>query len=105
MHTDDSDPGGVVYWTRDGDKLEVCDIEADGYGVHSTIQWSYYYDHDYHNGYYLNETRGNGKCSYRDAADGGVYDIPEHTYVEVWVCLEKDGVNRTDTCDHSVWNN
>ncbi|MEU5613471.1 hypothetical protein AB0H03_32975 [Streptomyces sparsogenes] len=37
MHTDDSDPGGRVRFKADGDKVELCDIEADGWKVNLTI--------------------------------------------------------------------
>ncbi|MFJ9633155.1 hypothetical protein ACIRU8_36160 [Streptomyces sp. NPDC101175] len=105
MHTDDTDPGGVVYWTNNGDKLEVCDIEKDGYGVHVGISWSYNYDGPYTDAYYINQTAGNGTCGYRDAGDGGVYNIPEGTYVWVWIALKKGDKIDTDTRDDSVWLN
>ncbi|WP_146075807.1 hypothetical protein [Streptomyces sp. Ru62] len=103
MHTNDGDPGGVVYWTAYGDKFEVCDIEADGWAVVGSIDTSKYYDGPYDGGYSLT-VGGNGKCVYRDAGDGGAYDLPENTYVRVYVCLYKDG-GYGEYCDLSVWLN
>ncbi|MEU0467510.1 hypothetical protein ABZ215_26205 [Amycolatopsis sp. NPDC006131] len=94
MHTDDGDPGGRVRFQPNGDRVEVCDIEADGYGV------ELYVSRPYHNDSYRIRVGGNGNCVTRDA-DWPGYNLAENTYYDFDIYLTKN--NRLHYWDESTW--
>jgi hypothetical protein len=79
MHTGDA-YGSVTGWsgegvfTEEGDRVHICDTDADGRGVAI-----YVYKGTPADGYlrYSMQVGGNGNCVTKSAADGGVYDLPE----------------------------
>lgn len=83
VYTNDSDPGGVVYFEEHGDIVRVCDIEADGYAVRvethhiGRTRW----------GYTL-QRGGVGNCRQVDA---NYYNLPENEYIDFEITLVKDG--------------
>ncbi|HVV11461.1 hypothetical protein [Amycolatopsis sp.] len=80
VHTNDSDPGGVAYFTEHGDVSEVCDIESDGWAVGVDVYWN--------GGEYTLKAGGNGNCK---STDANTHDIPENTYVNFRIYLYKSG--------------
>lgn len=79
MHTGDAF-GDLTGWsgegvfTEEGDRVHICDTDADGRGV-----IIYVYKGTPDNGVLLYSTHvgGNGNCVTKSAADGGVYNLPE----------------------------
>ncbi|MFB9687837.1 hypothetical protein [Amycolatopsis plumensis] len=79
MHTGDAF-GDVTGWsgegvfTEEGDRVHICDTDADGRGVAI-----YVYKGTPASGaqLYWMHVGGNGNCVTRSAADGGVYNLPE----------------------------
>ncbi|MEV5962934.1 hypothetical protein AB0L70_14295 [Kribbella sp. NPDC051952] len=92
MHTDDGDPGGVIKFTRDGDYIQLCDIEADGWAVSGQVS-------DNTNGYSL-QIGGNGRCT---TVNAKTHDLKEDVHISVRVCLIRSG--RESYCDTSSWFN
>ncbi|MEU5608033.1 hypothetical protein ACI2L4_00780 [Streptomyces sparsogenes] len=65
MHSDDGDPGARLRFEANGDIVEICDIEADGFAAYAEI-------YDYKTGQSRTLTvGGNGNCKRRDASDYG----------------------------------
>ncbi|MGO4754404.1 hypothetical protein AB4212_38365, partial [Streptomyces sp. 2MCAF27] len=65
IHSDDGDPGARLRFEANGDIVELCDIEADGFAAYAEI-----YDPK------TGQTRtltvgGDGNCKRRDASDSG----------------------------------
>lgn len=84
MHTDDGDPGGLVRFAPDGDYVEVCDIEADGWAVNAIVeQQGRGIAYQIHVG-------GNGNCAVTSAATAG-HNLVEGDYVKITVSLGKNG--------------
>lgn len=96
MHTDDGDPGGLIRFSANGDYVEVCDIEADGYAVRGDVN-------DYAGADYTLTAGGNGKCSVTSAAHTG-RDLLEGACVKFTVGLYKDG-GSNEYEDWSFWHN
>lgn len=79
MHTGDAF-GDVTGWsgegvfTEEGDRVHICDTDADGRGVAI-----YVYKGTPASGtqLYSMHVGGNGNCVTKSAASGGVYDLPE----------------------------
>ncbi|WP_370967102.1 hypothetical protein [Amycolatopsis sp. cg9] len=79
LHTGDAF-GDVTGWsgegvfTEEGDRVHICDTDADGRGVIIDV-----YKGTPENGYilYSMHVGGNGNCDTKSAADGGVYNLPE----------------------------
>ncbi|MDX3190042.1 hypothetical protein PV458_16670 [Streptomyces sp. MN03-5084-2B] len=79
MHTGDAF-GDVTGWsgegvfTEEGDRVHICDTDADGRGVAI-----YVYKGTPATGTFLYsmEVGGNGNCVTKSAADGGVHNLPE----------------------------
>lgn len=80
VYTTDGDPGGSLYWAGDysgtTEFWNVCDNQADGYGVDGTVSWS-------GNSQTIYATGGNGKCT--DNPSG--WNLAEGTKVTLRVCL------------------
>jgi hypothetical protein len=98
MYTDDGDPGGVIRFKAYGDRVQVCDIQADGYGV---IGWI---DDGYGSGPNRVYVGGYGSCKTVDAStSGGKYNQRENTWVHFEVCLTNS--SHTGWCDEAGWWN
>jgi len=79
MHTGDvwgniSGWSGEGVFTEEGDRVHICDVDADGYAV---IMFVYkgapatgYILYSFHVG-------GEGTCATKSAADGGIHNLPE----------------------------
>jgi hypothetical protein len=92
MYTDDPAPGGVVYFTAYGDKVKLCDIEADGRGVTLNVS---------HNGVtrYNMSVGGWGNCVTRSNSSGPAFDLPEGKVYKFRICLT------SGWCDEAWWAN
>jgi hypothetical protein len=100
MNTDDGDPGGRVEFTKRGDRVRVCDKEADGYSA-----WVGVYDHDKGDKHvYDLYARQNGTCIevYADLAPK--YDLTEGHDFKFVVCLD-NGEYWKHYCDTAYWSN
>ena len=97
VSTNDSDPGGRAYWTANGDVVQVCDIESDGWAAIVSVG---YFSSAYHvvDRYSL-EAGGNGDCIAKGAANGGVYDLPEGYKIAIEVCLINSDLGYGTYCD------
>ncbi|MEU9796855.1 hypothetical protein AB0E27_41030 [Streptomyces sparsogenes] len=95
MHTDDSDPGGRVRFKMNGDVVELCDIEADGWKVKLTIVHGY-------TGNVVDrmDVGGNGNCVTHSASNGHNLTEGQHYYFQIY--LSKDGTP-LDYDDSSDW--
>jgi hypothetical protein len=100
MYTDDDNPGGRIDFWPNGDVVELCDIQADGYAAYASLGpnsgsgWV---------GYSLS-VGGNGKCVIHRASQGGHYDLPEEACVAVFIFLDKNGGFPQFT-DSAAWIN
>ncbi|WP_262706397.1 MULTISPECIES: hypothetical protein [Streptomyces] len=99
MKTDDGDPGGKLTFNSDGDKIKVCDEQADGWSA-----VAYVINPDGSTRYSLS-ARGNGNCTPRSADDGGRYNLHDGTDYTFRVCLDHDGSGTGDDrfCDSARW--
>jgi hypothetical protein len=95
MWTDDGDPGGRVVFHADGDYVELCDKEADGYGVYLTIT-----DTDGNGGYSMS-VGGNDECKVHRASEGGKYDLEEGSCLSFHIGLGPS--YKFD--DYALWKN
>ncbi|HET6740435.1 MAG TPA: hypothetical protein VFH76_15925 [Kribbella sp.] len=84
LHSDDGDPGAVIRFAPDGDYVEVCDIEADGWGAQVIV------DQAGPGISYTMRANGNGNCSVTSAATAG-HDLKETHYAQFCVSLGKNG--------------
>lgn len=84
IRTTDSRPGGRVRFLADGDVVEVCDIQADGYAVHVSV-----YDVTARKHKYSYRIGGNGRCQTLRASLGGKYDLAEGHVFRIRVCLKR----------------
>jgi hypothetical protein len=84
LHSDDGDPGAVIRFAPDGDYVEVCDIEADGWGAQVIV------DQGGDGTAYSMRANGNGNCAVTSAAAAG-HDLEEGYYTNFCVSLGKDG--------------
>jgi hypothetical protein len=84
LHTDDGDPGGRLRFEALGDIVQICDIEADGWGVHTEV-------YDTVHGYVVDEfdVGGNGNCTDHDVDDG--HNLVEGRYYRFMVALTHSG--------------
>ncbi|MEV5962935.1 hypothetical protein AB0L70_14300 [Kribbella sp. NPDC051952] len=98
MHTDDGDPGGLVRFKANGDYVEVCDIEEDGWAAYAFVTDD---KHPYHI-----RAGGNGNCSVVSAATAG-HNLNENQHIHFEVCLVKSsgGNDIYSYCDTSSWWN
>jgi hypothetical protein len=75
LHSDDGDPGAVIRFAPDGDYVEVCDIEADGWGAQVIV------DQGGAGTAYSMRANGNGNCAVTSAAAAG-HDLEEGYYTD-----------------------
>ncbi|MDW6058763.1 hypothetical protein SAZ11_12905 [Streptomyces sp. FXJ1.4098] len=92
MHTNDGDPGGRVRFKADGDVVELCDIEADGWKVNLEVSGYHYYDEF--------SVGGNGNCVTHSASNG--HDMGEGAGYSFQIYLSKSG-HPFEYEDTSVW--
>jgi hypothetical protein len=103
MKTNDSDPGGVMKWTRAGDILSVCDVESDGWAVIGRV---YTYVNSTTRGarIYSRQDGGNdGHCKVGRASMGGKFNLPEGKKYWFKVCLHNSTEDKD--CDEAAWTN
>ncbi|MCG7210380.1 hypothetical protein [Streptomyces arenae] len=86
VYTTDAFKGGQACWTPNGDKLEGCDIEADGLRPSLTMTYA-------GGSMSFDVYGGNGKCRTE------VNDLREGTPVTVKVCLQKGDTGREVYCN------
>lgn len=90
IYTSDGSPyGGIARWIENGDRLETCDNEADGWGVEAYI-------FRVSDGATLIDninTGGNGYCNSKSK------DLPENVELELMVCLEKGNGTTNTYCN------
>jgi len=79
VYTSDSKKGGAARWIENGDIVEICDVEADGYGVYAVL-YQTRADKLLMEGMV---TAGNGTCTTVSK------DVPENVDLELLVYLEK----------------
>ncbi|MET9319865.1 hypothetical protein ABZX75_06650 [Streptomyces sp. NPDC003038] len=80
----DGGSAAAAYFEEHGDHVKVCDTKTDGKKA-----WVNVFDHmtgDFL--YSLTDTQNDGKCSYRSASDGGVYNLPENHNIGFSVSIE-----------------
>lgn len=94
MHTNDSDPGGRVRFKADGDKVELCDIEADGWKVNLTIVHGY-------TGNVVDRMSvgGNGSCVTHTAANGHDLTENQHYYFQIYLSKSGTPLDYDDSAD------
>lgn len=99
MYTDDPSPGGRVRFEATGDIVEVCDIEADGFGVYLEV-------HDNTSGItkYSLRISGNNECQTVRASMGGSYNLAENHVFRFKICLVR-GSESPRYCDTQYWAN
>lgn len=101
MQTNDSDPGGKLYWTAYGDIVTICDQEADGWAVEASIGY-WINDSSYGTEEYEFQVGGNGECATRRANDGATWNLSETKDIFLKVCLDKASTH-VQYCDTHVW--
>jgi hypothetical protein len=104
MHTGDAfgsvfGYSGSGVFTEEGDQVNICDIDADGYAV-----WIGVYEGstDYSNMIYEFSVGGEGNCEVKKASNGGKYNLPEKK-IAFKFCRYKDG--QTSECADYSWVN
>jgi hypothetical protein len=100
MYTNDDNPGGRIDFWPDGDIVELCDIQADGYSVHAAIGPN---SGSGFVGYNLS-VGGNGKCVIARASQGGTRDLPEEACIAFFIFLNKGG-GFPQFMDSAAWIN
>jgi hypothetical protein len=100
MYTDDDNPGGRIDFWPNGDVVELCDTQADGYSVHADLGPN---SGSGFVGYSLS-VGGNGKCVIARASQGGTRDLPEEACIAVFIFLNKSGGSPQFT-DSAAWIN
>ena len=70
----DGAKAAAVYFAYDGDHVKICDTKSDG----KKAQVKVYNQRTKSFLYSLTDATNDGKCSYRDASYGGVYNLPEN---------------------------
>ncbi|GAB3584164.1 hypothetical protein GCM10027445_59920 [Amycolatopsis endophytica] len=72
------DLGVTVYVEEYGDRISVCDAEANG----SSAQVNVWADGGWR--YKAVVSNGNGSCVTHSASQGGAYNLPEGAYIELY---------------------
>lgn len=86
MYSDDPNSGARVTFTRDGDVVELCDIQADGYKAFvDVVDWTT------DTFKYRYEIGGDGRCQTFRASLGGKYNLAEDHVFRFRVALTKGG--------------
>ncbi|GAA3755853.1 hypothetical protein GCM10022225_46050 [Plantactinospora mayteni] len=99
MYTDDADPGGVVRFRADGDVVQLCDIEADGWKVYLDVDDNTQSLHKYEL-----SVGGNGNCIETRASFGSPYDLREGNVFRFTIWLDNDD-NPGSYGDTAYWAN
>jgi hypothetical protein len=81
IKTTDAAPGGKARWIHNGDKLEVCDIESDGWAAQAKIVMT---DGEIPWTTPLQDGGNDGKCK-----TASYSSMPEKKEIELTVCLDK----------------
>lgn len=102
MQTNDSDPGGKMYWTAYGDIVTICDQEADGWAVYASVGYWINDNGGWGTEEYDFQVGGNGECATRRANDGAKWDLSETRDIFLKVCLDKAD-SSVSYCDRHVW--
>jgi len=82
--TTDDNPGGSLQWTAYGDKVTVCDTQADNYFAEGDVYNS--------KGIFVYSViaSGNGTCKSESASNGAPYDLTEGAKYTLDVCIMED---------------
>lgn len=72
---------GEVWVKEYGDVIEICDMKADGLTPEVTV-WALQ-SGTYYPKYSLAANGGSGSCVERGASDGGNYNLPENTEIQL----------------------
>ncbi|MGP3756966.1 hypothetical protein [Streptomyces sp. IBSNAI001] len=91
-------PGGSIEYTKYGDKVKVCDIDADGKAAMGRVM------RQTGTTVYTLRAGGKGNCTTRDANDGGVYNLVEGWTYTFWICLASDDGSE-GYCNKGTWKN
>jgi hypothetical protein len=96
---DGGDTGGKIEFTRSGDKLEVCDEQADGWRA-----VAYVINPDGSERYKL-PVSGDGDCKTKSAENGSPFNLNEKKTYTFKVCLDHDNPNHSDDrfCNEASW--
>lgn len=94
MYTDDGNSGGRIDFWPNGDVFELCDIQADGHGVHAGVAPL---PITAGNTFGLS-VAGNGSCAVSRGSQGGVHDLPEEACINVWI-----GINSLPEYDDGAY--
>ncbi|MEV1082711.1 hypothetical protein AB0I98_31560 [Streptomyces sp. NPDC050211] len=99
LWTNDDRPGGKIEFTRNGDKLEVCDDQPDGLRA-----VAYVINPDGTQRYGI-AASGSGNCTDRDDSDGSRYNLNENKRYTFRVCLDEneDGSGDDRFCQSRKW--
>lgn len=81
------DYSGEAYFTEHGDKVKICDTDADGYAVKMWVSL----DNAYGPNLYSFYRGGEDNCATHEASEGGAYNLPENRYIGFLFCRYKDG--------------
>ncbi|NIH79171.1 hypothetical protein [Amycolatopsis viridis] len=98
MKTTDGDPGAILKFRAHEDVVELCDLEVDGYAA-----WAYIDDGGSHL-YPLQIGGGHNNCRQVSEKKKGKYDLDEHRYISVQVCLVKEN-SAAKGCREAAWYN
>jgi hypothetical protein len=101
--TKDSAHGGTVYVRENDDIVDLCDTAADGYAPR--IHVSYQTPDSYQYLYGLTASGGNGSCVEATATDGGAFNLPENTNIEVEIWLGPNGPENGLDTTHGYYLN
>ena len=83
--TDGGQAGARIQFAEDGDVLQLCDLDADGYKAYAkAVRLS-----DDSVRYTITDTTTNNGCAWISASTGG--NLAENYDHKIWVCRQKSG--------------
>jgi hypothetical protein len=96
MYTTDANPhGGRLQFAKDGDVVQVCDIDADGWQVRGA--WGPNVNGDV---CWIQITGGNGTCFSVGAGSG--CNLPENRSIAFAICMRQG--DRSRGCSSATWS-
>lgn len=98
MFTDDGNSGARVRFTANGDVVELCDIQADGYAAYLKV-----WNNDAALDQYTYRIGGDGRCQTFRASLGGIYDFAEGHLHGFRIALVKSGSSKLHWADTAYW--
>ncbi|MGI5352191.1 hypothetical protein ACQEU8_28965 [Streptomyces sp. CA-250714] len=99
VNTTDDRPGGKLTFTRNGDVVEVCDEQEDGWRA---VGYVINPDGSYR---YVMAAGGSGTCLTKGAADGSPWNLNENKTYTFRICLDHDKPEPSDDrfCNSRKW--